>query len=207
MKVKKKLVLKPFVVPALFGVFALIVITSLFFTIEIEKESDNITYVSRTILNDYIPVLKVEDKIIKPYTSDQVKVLNDYYDSEKEDNEDSTILVYENTYIQNTGINYTSDTEFEVNSILEGEVIDIKEEEILGQSVTIRHNNELISVYQSLKDVNVKVGDRVSQGQVIGKSGSCKLIKDSENNLHFEIYANGTVVNPNNYIDKKLGEI
>ena len=207
MKVKKKLILKPFVIPTLYAIFALVVITSLFFTIEIEHDKDNITYVSGIILDDSVPVLKIEDKILKPFTDDKVKIINDFYNYQKEDGDSSSILVYENTYIQNTGINYASETEFDIISILDGEVIDIKDEELLGKTVTIRHNNELISVYQSLKDVKVKSGDKVSAGQIIGKSGSCNLIKDSVNNLHFELYANGTRVDPKNYFDKKIGEI
>ena len=207
MKVKKKLVLKPFVIPAVYAIFALAVITSLFFTIEVEHDKDNLTYVSRIILDDSIPVIKTEDKILKPYNDEKVKIINDFYDYEKEEPDPSSILLYENTYVQNTGINYSSDNEFEIVSILDGEVIDVKEEELLGKSVTIRHNNELISVYQSIKDIQIKEGDKVIAGQVIGKSGSCSLIKDSVNNLHFELYANGTVVNPKNYLDKKLGEI
>ena len=105
MKVKKKLVLKPFVVPMIYGIFALVVVTSLFFTIEIEQEKDDLTYVSSIILNDSIPVIKVEDKVNKPYTNENVRILNDYYDNTQEDNTTS-ILVYENNYIQNTGINY-----------------------------------------------------------------------------------------------------
>ena len=206
MKVKKKLVLKPFVIPMLYGIFMIAVITSLFLTIEVEHEKDNLTYVSSVILDDSVPVLKTEDKILKPYTNENVKILNDFYDYQKEDNT-SSILVYENNYVQNTGINYTNDTEFEIVSILDGEVIDVKEEELLGKSVTIRHNNELISVYQSLKDIQVKIGDKIIAGQVIGKSGSCKLITNSENSLHFELYSNGTIVDPKNYFDKKLSEL
>lgn len=207
MKVKKKLVLKPFVVPTLYAIFALIVVTSLFFTMKVEHEKDDLTYVNGVILNESVPVIKVEDKIVKPYVDAKVKIINDYYDYQKEENDPSTILVYDNTYIQNTGINYSSDSEFDVISILEGEVIGVKDEELLGKSVTIRHNNELISVYQCLKDIKINQGDRVGSSQVIGKSGSCNLIKGSDNNLHFEMYSNGTIVDPKNYLDKKLGEI
>ena len=67
MKVKKKLVLKPFVVPTLYAIFALIVVTSLFFTMKVEHEKDDLTYVNGVILNESVPVIKVEDKIVKPY--------------------------------------------------------------------------------------------------------------------------------------------
>ena len=204
---KKKLVLKPFVVPTTCALFALIVVTSLFFSMEVEHEKDELVYVNGVILNDSVPVLKVEDKILKPYVDENVKIINDFYDYQKEEIDPSSILVYDNTYVQNTGINYSSDNEFDIASILEGEVIDVKDEELLGKSVTIKHNNELISVYQCLNNVTINKGDRVGTGQVIGKSGNCNLIKESNNNLHFELYVNGTIVDPKNYLGKKLGEI
>ena len=49
--------------------------------------------------------------------------------------------------------------------------LEVKEKELLGKSVTIKHANDIISVYQSLKDVDVKQGDKVTSGQNIGTSG------------------------------------
>ncbi len=205
---KKKLVLKPFVVPTLYTIFAVLVIVSLFFSIDIEKDKDNLTYVSKVILDSYVPVVNTEEKIVRPYTSDKVVIDNNYYDYKgKDEDQTKSIILYENTYIQNTGINYKSDESFDVVSILSGEVIEVKEKELLGTTVTIKHSNDIISMYQSLSDIKVKVGDKVETNEVIAKSGKCDLIKVSENNLHFELYVNGNIVNPNEFFDKKLGEI
>lgn len=205
---KKKLVLKPFVIPTLYLVFAVGVITSLFFSIKIEKNKENLTYVSKVILDSYVPVVNTEEKIVRPYTSDKVVVDNNYYDYKgKDEDQTKSIILYENTYIQNTGINYKADEVFDIVSILSGEVIEVKEKELLGTTVTIKHSNDIISMYQCLSDVKVKVGDKVNTGQIIAKSGSCDLIKGSDNNLHFELYVNGNIVNPNEFFDKKLREI
>lgn len=205
---KKKLVLKPFVIPTLYLVFAVTVITSLFFSIKLEKSNDNLTYVSKIILDSYIPVINTEEKIVKPYTSDKVVIDNNYYDYKgKDEDQTKSIILYENTYIQNTGINYKSDESFDVVSILPGEVIEVKDKELLGTTVTIKHSNDIISMYQSLSDVKVKVGDKVSASEIIAKSGTCNLIKGIDNNLHFELYVKGNIVNPNEFFDKKLGEI
>lgn len=205
---KKKLVLKPFVVPVLYTVFALVVIVSLFFSIETETEKDDLTYVNGIIIDQYIPVISYEESIIKPFTDENVSVINKFYDSSApEEDQTNSLIYYENTYVQNTGINYTSENKFDVISILEGEVIEVENKELLGKSVTIRHDNELISVYQSLGEVSIKKGDRVSIGQIIGTSGKCDILKNSENNLHFELYANGSIVNPENYYNKKLSEL
>lgn len=204
---KKRLVLKPFVVPTLYTAFVLVVIVSLFLSIEVTEEKDNLTYVSSAILDEYVPVVNVEERIRKPFTDETVVIANNHYDYQStEEEQQSSILYYENTYIQNTGIIYKSENTFDVISILGGEVIEVEEKELLGKSVTIRHDNELISVYQSLGEVTVNKGDKVQTGQVIGKSGSCDLIASSKNNLHFELYVNGTIADPENYYDKTVNE-
>lgn len=203
---KKKLVLKPFVIPTLYSIFAVVAVVSLFLSIEVIEEKENITYVSNAILDEYVPVVNVEDTIKKPFTDEKVNISNNYYDYKSKEEQTNSIIYYENTYLQNTGINYKSDEVFDVISILSGEVIEVENEELLGKSVTIRHDNELISVYQSLSEVSVSVGDKVTTGQIIGKSGSCNLITNSKNNLHFELYANGNIVNPEDYYDKKLSD-
>ncbi len=204
---KKKLVLKPFVIPTLYTIFALVVIVSLFLSIEVIDEEEQLTYVNDTILDEYVPVVNVEETIKKPFTDNNVTISKNYYDYQaSEEEQTNSILYHENTYIQNTGINYKSDNSFDVVSILSGEVIEVEEKELLGKSVTIRHDNELISVYQSLGEVTVKKGDKVLTGQVIGKSGSCDLITDSKNNLHFELYASGTITDPEIYYNKKLSD-
>lgn len=204
---KKKLVLKPFVIPTLYTIFALVVIVSLFLSIEVIDEEEQLTYVNDTILDEYVPVVNVEETIKKPFTDNNVTISKNYYDYQaSEEEQTNSILYHENTYIQNTGINYKSDNSFDVVSILSGEVIEVEEKELLGKSVTIRHDNELISVYQSLREVTVKKGDKVLTGQVIGKSGSCDLITDSKNNLHFELYASGTITDPEIYYNKKLSD-
>ena len=204
---KKKLVLKPFVIPTLYTVFAVAVIVSLFLSIDVIDEEEQLTYVNGAILDEYVPVVNVEETIKQPFTDSSVTISKNYYDYQaSEEEQTNSILYHENTYIQNTGINYRSDNEFDVVSILSGEVIEVEEKELLGKSVTIRHDNELISVYQSLKDVTVNKGDKVTAGQVIGKSGSCDLITDSQNNLHFELYVNGTIADPEIYYNKKLSD-
>lgn len=205
---KKRLVLKPFVIPTLYTIFVVVVIVSLFLSIDdVIEDSENLTYVSSAILDEYVPVVNTEEKIRKPYTDESVVIGNNYYDYQaSEEEQQSSILYHENTYIQNTGINYTSTNTFDIVSILSGEVIEVEDKELLGKSVTIRHDNELISVYQSLGEVSVKKGDKVQTGQIIGKSGSCDLLTTSKNNLHFELYVNGEVLDPENYYDKTILE-
>ena len=205
---KKKLVLKPFAVTLFYGIFLSLVVIGLFFTVKytINKEND-ITYVSKAILDEYVPVMnQPDDKIIKPFTKEDINIEVNYYDYKNESTQENSIIYYENTYIQNTGINYTSTDKFDVVSILDGEVIDIKEDNLLGNTITIKHSNNIVSIYSVVEDIKVSVGSKVSSGEVIATSGTSNLLKDNYN-LHFELYVNGEVVNPENYYDKSLNEI
>ncbi len=205
---KKKLVLKPFAVTLFYGIFLSLVVAGLFFSVKytINKEND-ITYVSKAILDEYVPVMnQPDDKIIKPFTKEDINIEVNYYDYQNESTQENSIIYYENTYIQNTGINYTSTDKFDVVSIIDGEVIDIKEDNLLGNTITIKHSNNIVSIYSVVEDIKVSVGSKVSSGEVIATSGTSNLLKDNYN-LHFELYVNGEVVNPENYYDKSLNEI
>ena len=109
--------------------------------------------------------------------------------------------------MQNSGVDYAMDSEFDVVSILDGTVIKVEENDILGVIVEIRHTNDLISIYQSLKDVSVKVDDKVVQGQIIAKSGTSNINTSLTNHLHFELYHKGMIVNPEDYYNKLLGDL
>lgn len=206
---KKRLVLKPFVLPVVYMTMVIALVLSVYFINKPNAKLDEeLTYVSGAILDEYVPVISTDTVILRPYTSENITIGKNYYDYKApEDEQKNSIIYHENTYLQNTGIDYIQNDVFDVVSILDGEVIEVEDKELLGKSVTIRHNNEIISVYQSLSQASVKKGDKVVAGQVIGKSGTCELNKDLGNHLHFELTVNGVLVDPENYLDKKLNEI
>lgn len=172
------------------------------------KEEENFVYVNGSIITSNIPVAKEETLIIKPYTSDKVEISKKFYDSSASDSEKQSALIYYNdTYIQNSGILYKSSEEFEVKTILDGSVSNIKKDDILGNIVEVKHSNNIISTYQGLSTVNVKKGQLLKQGEVIGKSGKLNLGENLENALLFELINDGKYVNPLNYFDKKVNEI
>lgn len=207
---KKRLKLKPFVLPMIYSVFVLILLVAVFITrsqFVVEKDDDE-TYVTGSILDSYVPVINLDVTITRPYTNEDVKIGKDFYSYEDDsNNQTNSIVLYENTYMQNSGIDYVSENTFDVVAILDGEVIEIKNEELLGTVVTIRHDNDIISVYQSLGEVSVENGEKVTQGQIIGKSGTSVLNKELNNHLHFELVIQGALKDPENYFDKKLNEI
>ncbi len=162
-------------------------------------------YITEETFNHYIPVINTETRMINPYIEPSVTIGKNYYDYQSdEESQIKAILKHDNTYIQNTGIDYLSDKIFDVISILDGTVVNISDDESLGKIVEVKHNNGIISSYQSLGTINVKKGDIITQGQVLGTSGSNELDKELGNHLHFEIYENGQAMNPMNYLNKEV---
>lgn len=208
----KKFVKKYFVESVLVGVLVILCLASYIFARSLDMSSkgkENYTYVSSEILNDNIIATIKEDnkkeessKVQRPYQDKNVKIVKDYYDYEKEENQENSIIYYENTYIQNQGIDYSANKTFEVLSIADGEVISVTNDDIVGTTIKIKHSNDLISVYQSVKDTTINEKDKVTRGEVIAKSGTNAMNSDLGEHLHFELYLNGQSVNPESYFSK-----
>ncbi|MBE6152218.1 MAG: M23 family metallopeptidase [Firmicutes bacterium] len=165
-------------------------------------------YVNETIFDSEIPVINTVDIIIRPYVAKDVKIVKNYYDYKDEaGKQEQSLLFFENTYLQNSGVSYGKEEIFEVISILDGTVTKVTDDKTLGKIVEVTHSNDMISIYQSLSEVNVVENQEIKQGMIIGKSGTCNLEKDLNNHLHFELIVKGLVVNPENYYDKKVSEI
>lgn len=164
-----------------------------------KENNDNYGYVSKTIFDETIPVMNEAEgvQLIRPYTDEQVKIVKNYYDYKgEEETQKNSIFFHEDTYMQSTGISYGGVDEFDVVAVLDGTVTSVKEDELLGNIVEIKHSNNLTSVYQSLKDVNVKKDDKVSQGQPIAKAGTSNIDTSLKNHVYFELIKDGKVVNP-----------
>lgn len=67
-----------------------------------------------------------------------------------------------------------------------------------GNYVRINHGDGTETIYAHLTSTSVSVGQRVSQGQEIGKSGSTGW--STGPHLHFELRINGTAVNAMSYL-------
>ena len=170
----------------------------------LQEETD---YITEDVIENSLPVVNTKTRIISPFMNDKVHIVKSYYDYKAEESSQiNSITYHDNTYSQNTGIDYAGDNNFEVVAILDGTVIEVKEDKTLGKVIEISHNNDLVSIYQSLKEVNVKKGELVSQGQIIGMSGENELDSELGNHLHFEIYDKGQPVNPENYLNKEISQ-
>ena len=78
----------------------------------------------------------------------------------------------------------------------DGEVIYAAKHKAYGNFVIVDHGNGISSCYAHMQDnsLKVEVGDKVLQGQPIGKVGSTGY--STGPHLHFEVRVNGETVDP-----------
>lgn len=67
-----------------------------------------------------------------------------------------------------------------------------------GQHFVINHGNGLKTLYAHCSKLYVNVGDKVSQGEVVGLVGNTG--RSTGPHLHFEVFVNGGRVNPCSYL-------
>ena len=163
----------------------------------------------KVFIKDTIPVSKNESNmIVKPYTNDKVKVYSYFYDFEGDSKKQlDSLIYYENTYMQNNGVDYSNDEDFDVVSILDGEVISIEDNAIYGKVVTIKHNDNLKSVYSNVKNVLVNVGYKISQGEIFASSDTYKVDTKVKSLLHFEVYYKDNALDPENLYTMSVSDL
>lgn len=149
----------------------------------------------------------VIETIIKPYNSDKVSIGRYFYDFESDENKQvDSLIEYEGTYLQNNGVDYVSDDKFDVMAILAGEVISIEDSDVYGKVITIKHNENLKSVYSNVKDVLVSVGYSAAQGEIIASSDKPKINDKNNSMLHFEVYYKNEPVDPESLYTLSVSE-
>lgn len=171
--------------------------------------SPSYDYVSKSIFDyEEVKVVNIGEKIIRPYTDNTVKIVKDYYDYKGEESlQENSLIYYENTYIQSSGVSYSNGNPFDVVSVLEGTVTEVKEDALVGNSITIEHTDGIVSIYQSVSNITVKQGDIINSGFVLGKSSTSNISSDLNNHLYFELIVDGIPVDPENYYDKQVSEL
>ena len=214
----KKLRLRPFVLPSIYLILVVSILLGALYSYNTltsandeEVMSNDVDYVTDTDINgveEETPVLSTDKVIIKPIKDDTVKIAKYFYDKDdKEEKRKESIVYYGNTYMQNSGIDYINDKEFDVVAVMDGTITSIKDDELLGKTIEIKHENKLVSIYQGLGEVSVKEGDAVTSGMVIAKSGDSTLKDVNGKHLHFELVHDGAVVNPEKYFDKNVNDL
>lgn len=195
--------LKKYVLPSLIGIIGLSSCIGVSLYIESTKPVDsNYKFTISPKNDDIIPVInEVEsNKPIKPFLEETVGKSIDYY-SAKDDNETqkNSLVYYNKTYTQNTGILYSSDEIFDVVTSFDGIIKKVGEDNILGKYVEVEHDNGYKTVYYSLSETSVTEGTNLQKGDVIGISGINKLDGSKQNNLLFEVYHDGYLMDPEDF--------
>ncbi len=85
-----------------------------------------------------------------------------------------------------------------VKSTADGKVIVAGWFQGYGKCVKIKHKNNLETLYGHLSKINVKPGQMINTGQVIGQVGSTG--HSTGNHLHYEVRKNGKPINPSSYL-------
>ena len=104
-----------------------------------------------------------------------------------------------------SGIDLTASVGTGVKAVSGGVVDAVYQDDMMGTCVVIEHADDVKSLYANLAEQpTVKVGDRVSTGDVIGAVGNTALFESSEaSHLHLEIYENGEVVDPETVLPER----
>lgn len=115
-------------------------------------------------------------------------------------------LVYNTTLKQweaHKAVTFTVPTNSDVYAALDGVVKEIYNNYLDGTVIVLEHANKLSTVYGSLaENVEVKVGDLVRRGDVIGKASSTAHQEhELGNHLRFELLEDGVKIDPSNYLN------
>ncbi len=150
--------------------------------------------------DESVPVLGDSEVFKVPASEDSgVFVQKQFYDTSASTEEQQAALVfYNNTYYQNAGIDYAKEdeTSFDVKAAMSGKVIKATEDQLLGNVIHLEHADGVVTVYESLEALDVAVGDKVEQGDKIGKAGTNTFDTDAGVHVHFEVRKDGSPVNP-----------
>lgn len=92
------------------------------------------------------------------------------------------------------GIEYKADVGSQIKAVSIGRVKTVTNHAKYGKLLVIEHGQSVETVYGYLDEVFVKEGDRVSQGQTIGKSG--KKPVDNKPMFYFELREKSIAVDP-----------
>ena len=88
-----------------------------------------------------------------------------------------------------------------VKAPLDGEIIDTGEFFFNGNSIFIEHGQGLVTMYCHLNTINVKKGQRVKQGDIIGTVGMTGRVTGPH--LHWSVSLNRTRIDPSLFLSQQ----
>lgn len=205
----KRRKLKGFVLPTLYMLITITIFTGIILigsSVNLkEKDYDYGTGALKDIVESVLVEDEIASSIIEsPVENNKAKITIHYYskDASKEEQQ-ASLIYYENTYLPNTGVIYTSDEAFEVKSVFSGKVSEILDDEFFGKCVVIEHTSNFRTYYYGLEEIEVNVNDEITSGTVIGMSKSNEIVSNKKSFL-LEVYHNNELINPENITGTKI---
>ena len=100
------------------------------------------------------------------------------------------------------GMDIAAEAGTPVCAAADGTVYSVFEDETMGTTVVIRHQNGYVTCYASLaKEVTVKTGDAVTMGQQIGTVGDTALLESAiGEHVHFSVTCNDEPMDPAEFL-------
>lgn len=214
----KRFMKKRWVYPAIYIASAAIILTAvLWFQNSNNADGDKQIDYKATDLSgkkfqeDALEVNRAMENFSMPVTDpDSVVIQKEFYDFDgPEEKQEAALVFYNNTYRPNTGIDITmkNGEAFDVVAALSGTVTNVQEDSVLGNVIEIEHDKGIVTQYQSVTDIGVKVGEEVEQGHILAKAGKSLYNEEAGVHLHFEIRKDGVAVNPIDYFNKPLSAL
>ena len=101
------------------------------------------------------------------------------------------------------GVDIAAEEGTKVCAAAEGTVYTVYEDDTMGMTVVIRHQDGYITKYASLaSEVTVKAGDTVTMGQQIGYVGNTALLESAiGDHIHFSVTRNDEPVDPAEFLE------
>ncbi len=100
------------------------------------------------------------------------------------------------------GVDLAAESGTQVHAAADGKVYTVYDDDQMGKTVVIRHENGYTTKYASLaEDVNVLAGDTVKMGDTIGCVGTTALMEQAlGDHVHFSVTKNDEPVDPNEFL-------
>lgn len=98
------------------------------------------------------------------------------------------------------GIDIVAEKNTPIKSMLDGMVINADWSFKTGNTISVQHDNDLISIYKHNSELLKKVGERVESGEAIAIIGNTGELTAGPH-VHIELWKNGRALDPNNYIN------
>lgn len=129
---------------------------------------------------------------------DKVQILQEFYEVNADPAmREKALMVFNQSFTTSSGVSIgMNGEEFEVVAALSGKVLDVKLDEFTGNKIILEHPDGKQTHYSSVKDILVKKGDQVSQGQAMGIATQNEWNQSAGVHMHFEVLVDGAYVNP-----------